>query len=189
MEKKMWGLKILEGTDFQIVREADGDDEWDCGDTDQGGYCAGVEIGCEDECDMAVPWEPVPGEKIWLLWVTRSTGDTFHSESVIFEALAAFRSRENALQAQAELEAHAFLSSSAGVQPECAHGFSFSVLGEDGAPVVISAGWSGYFDSLDSVNVESFEPRLSEKLAKKMGTDRDGAPLQDAGSGRKPGKR
>lgn len=170
-----WPLKVVEGGYYQVTREADPESQWDGDDVDHGGYCSGVEVCGPEEATLTVPFEPKAGEPIWLLWVTRSTGDTFHHETGIFEAVAAFKTEAKARQALADLECHSALASGRREQPACAHEYSFGILGEDGRPAIVSANWTGYFDGLESASVESFVPELSEKLARKLGKNRDGS--------------
>lgn len=135
------------------TREADESDAWDNGDdaTDRELTGAYIKEPKSSSDDVAVPFKPEPGQKIWLVQAQYSTGRTFgHSENARFEAIDAFLSREKAEAA------HKAIFEPQDVNAGFDQKFKSIYLNEAGIERPIFRSWEGYSEFLENNDIIEF---------------------------------
>ena len=169
-----WPLHVESHSYCTITRAADPDENYDRDDTDMGGTAEGLKMCTDQEASLVVPFEPVEGETLYLVWCTRSTGDSFGQDSGIFEALCAFRTPWRAQNACAMIHAHAKLAAHDRMDTP----YSVSFYNETGLPELCSTDWIGYFESLESIQVSSFTVGSTDAFKRQQKRNQK-APLLD----------
>lgn len=97
--------------------------------------------------DISVPFEPLEGEELYLLYVSKYAGDSMTTERGIFEAITAYRSLDKALLAQHAIKAHALWRVS------LANDSRLAILDDQDRLMRVQVSWSGYFEGLENVIV------------------------------------
>lgn len=122
-------LKFDVQVDTHVTRAADPDDKWDNDSTDGTVTVSSCTLIDADEYGSLPCSFPVKvGDTIYLVWAQYSTGDSFGSYGAQYELCAVFDNPSDAEKEKDRLE----------------NTSDYSVP------------WTGYFESLDSLNVESF---------------------------------
>jgi hypothetical protein len=129
MENDVKYLKFDVEVNTWVTRESDPDDQWDNDSTDGTVTVSACHLVERDEY-KALPcsFPAKPGDTIYLVWAQYSTGDSFGSYGAQYELCAVFNNPDEAEKEKDRLE----------------NTSDYSVP------------WTGYFESLDSLNVESF---------------------------------
>lgn len=158
-DRKHWGLKVISQQSCHVTREADPTDEWSSEDTQTS--VTVVELRADESYpDVVVPFEPVNGETLYLVWITRYTGDTFHTDGGIFEPIAVYRDERKALMAAAMIRSQDEMGERCLLNPD-----RLAVLDETGVAVTVPVSWSGYFDGLETVEVGLYPVSVKLKPA------------------------
>lgn len=160
-EKPMFRFHLLDETYVEQTTEPDtsGDGYCDRGETYTDHSILGI---CPDKHGDIVTDIDVPVDgTAYLVYVVWSTGDSFgHDACKNLTAVHLFDSREKAEACAKAIEDHAELKRRLEYQTRKtreSRGFSeFSVkyIGNDGTEMTEYAGWNGYFESVDRVDVE-----------------------------------
>ncbi len=150
METTQWrGLRVRRASGSEVTRERDPEDSFSGEDVScwSGAADALVATGAQ-KAEIAVPFEPEDGEELFLVSLTYSTGDSFSHTSGIREEVAAYRTEAKARRAEAMIRAH---------YEREGGGWRYAPLAleaEDGSLQSVGVSWIGYFESLESVEVE-----------------------------------
>ena len=147
-----------------VTQAADPDDEWSRDSTGADSSPDGILLCLPSEATLTVPFEPACGETLYLLWCTRSTGDSFGHDSGIFEPIAAFRTPWKAQAAMAAVRAHYDRAKNDKMRSN----YSCYFYDEAGMPFCAGGDWIGYFESLDSLDVTPFELGATEAYKKSL---------------------
>jgi hypothetical protein len=122
-----------------VTREGNPDDRWDRDDTAADITINDIRIVTTDQYhDIAVPFEIDPDKSYFLLWADYDAGDSFGNDANQVEFIDLFETEEKAVEAQKWLE-----------KPE-----SVGYIRENGAGVTLYKPWTGYFENLNSINVD-----------------------------------
>ena len=142
--RKKWGVCVDSTCFTEVTREAT-EDQWDADDIRHDSSIQGARPCSDHEhADVVVAFEPKQGMEVYLVVVRRSTGDSFHREEGLMEVVAAFSDKRLALWAAESIQ----ISGEAN---------RLGFFAEDGGLDTIHVSWSGYFESLDSVDVQAIE--------------------------------
>lgn len=148
-KKGPWGLAIERQEESYVTRGRNHEDEWDGDDVRH--EVSFLSLSLVDDplkADVVAHFEPVAGETLFVVAVTRSTGDSFSHEEGIKEALGVWRS-ERLARAQA-----------AAIEDAISQGHTVAIFDEGAKePRLEHCSWKGYFESLESVTVEALEVR------------------------------
>ncbi len=123
-------------------RDLDSDNTWDRLNEYYSHEIHGFNIVNERQSrDFCINYKPVPHKPYYLLYAVYSTGDSFHREEGLHEYLDLYENREDAEKAKKEIFDQR-KSSSITYTSSCGKELTF------GSP------WYGYFDFLDSTEIE-----------------------------------
>ena len=139
---RRWGVDVVVRGSTEVVREGSGD--YDGDDTRQDNWVESASPALEGEGTVVAAFEPKEGAKDHLVLVRYSTGDSFHRDGGLMEVAAVFEDERLARWAAAMIEA----------SPDA---YSVGFLCEDGSCMKVSCPWSGYFESIESVEVLGIE--------------------------------
>lgn len=148
-----WGVRVLKSDYASLAAEADPDTPYDSDSVDYDVRVLGVELD-DANPDVVAPFKPEPGEWLHLVCVRRSSGDSFHTDTGLFEAIGLYRTREKAELAAAAIEEHNEFEDAL-----LANASRLGVLDERGEPALVAVIWRDYFDRLESVRVERVQAR------------------------------
>lgn len=149
-----------------VSRNRDESDQWDNDDTVTDTTVLGVETEKEQRerqiyADIAVPFEVISGKDYYLVYVTYSTGDSFHHEEGSVNFIELFETREKAEQLAKLIEEHYSFSDNEQrwneqkkKPPKGYSQFNLIYHNEEGREMSLHVGWTGYFERLTSVTVE-----------------------------------
>lgn len=148
LKTKQIHVKIILDHYSEVTREADPDDEWDCDDIQHTYDVRGYEIVTEHGREWDFIFKDIPKDPMYLVFARYGTGDSFHSESGLFQEIFLTPHYADALAIKNALDSDAKKNS------------------EKFNPIVIklpvakenvtlsTSTWKGYFESLESINVE-----------------------------------
>jgi len=153
--------------------EGDGEQYGRRGDTHTSWDIENIKRGTENDSDLALKFVPTPGEQLYLVWLSQSTGDSFgNDEGKYFVPVEVYRDRDLAEKAIAAIREHADFSSKlhhahifrltkdekkAFQERAKAHeDFKLTLIGGDGKPYDEYTPWNGYFDSIYSIQICPF---------------------------------
>lgn len=140
--REKWGLCVDSVCRTEVTREAT-EDMWDADDIRHDYSIRGARpCGELEQPGVVVAFEPKEGMEVHLLVVRHSTGDSFHREEGLMEVVAAFADKRLALWALESVRI-------SGEAPRLGY------FAEDGGVDHIYVSWSGYFDNVDSVDIET----------------------------------
>lgn len=142
-------ISIKHSTYTSVTRERNSDDEWDADDLSHSTHFVGIQI-VEDEkkfFDLVTRFDVVAGRDYYLVVGFYSTGDSFHTETGVFELVELFETYEKAQACEKKLEAH-YKDKSKRKSKR-----SVIIETETGDSYEFSPPWLGYFESLDLVDV------------------------------------
>jgi len=163
---KYFNVEIIDSNQTNVTRERDPDDEWSRDDLQHYTTITGVRTansGTNYMYDVVVPFEIIPEKDYYLVYVEYSTGDSFHHEKGLVRYIDLFETREKAEKLAKQIKEHYDLSSN---NPEIRWNkkpykppknyseWQFTYLNEEDKEVVCQVSWTGYFESLSSVNVK-----------------------------------
>lgn len=129
-----------------VTREADPDDSWGADDTSTSWTVNGISLSDKDG-HQALPADfPVEvGDTVYVVYAVYSTGDSFHrADGEYLEVLSFHKNSAIAYKNKASAE---------GPRKDR---HDMTIEFDSGAKVQRYCPWDGYFESLDSVSVESF---------------------------------
>lgn len=112
-----------------------------------------VVVNKKDYFDITVPFLPSPEKPYFLLYTTYSTGDSFgysYNGSIEFIDLYAYEELDLAKENKKRIEDHNEVKSS-----NFNEEYYFYLLDREGQEHRMSAPWKGYFENLESVNIDS----------------------------------
>lgn len=147
-QKTHWGVRLITTNYTTLAAEADPDTDYACDSVDHDVTVVGAVLD-EGNPDLVAPFEPIKGEWVYVVGARRSSGDSFHTDTGIFEAVALYRDLGRAELAAAAIEEHNHLDDSALINSS-----RLAILDDRGEPVRVWVSWRGYFDHLESVRVE-----------------------------------
>jgi hypothetical protein len=165
--KKFYQIDVVSKTYTDVTRERVPDERWDADDLAHHTSIYGVrstEIKDREAVygDMVTPFEVVDGEDYYLVYVTYSTGDSFHNENGCVNYIDLFKTRAKAEACAKAIEEHYKLSDNATrwnakkVKPPKGYSeWTLTYLNEEGKEVSTHVSWAGYFERLEYVTVES----------------------------------
>lgn len=127
------------------TRERDETDSWDRGDSAASIYMGNAIFTSDDSYKdgqwIEVPISFVPGRKYFLLWADYNTGDSFGTSHNQIEIIDIFRYRREADRWRLHL-----------LRDSSRHSETYRRA--DGSPSSLYKPWSGYFESLNDLNIE-----------------------------------
>lgn len=135
----------------EVTREADPEDSWGADDTSTSWSIKGISLSDSDSqhalpADFAVE----VGDTVYVVYAIYSTGDTFHrADGEYLEVLSFHKNRETAYKNEASLNGRRDRGSAG-------NDFQMTIEFDNGKKVQRHCPWDGYFESLDSVSVDSF---------------------------------
>jgi len=141
---KSYAVNILHTLSCRVTRHADHTDEWDADDLAYQPEVQAVQLSGSEYGDFYLDSEPKVGENFFLVYVIYSTGDSFHHEEGRIEFVGLLK---DAVDAEALAE-HIRKSDGSLTRYQVALPSGESIEYYNGA-------WTGYFESLTSVNVAS----------------------------------
>jgi hypothetical protein len=162
----MYQLEIFDSCYSDITREANRDDEWDKDDISYSYSVTGVRtLGEKDQrssySDVIVPFEVVQNKEYYLVYVTYSSGDSFHhSEGHVFY-IDLFESKEKAQALAEKIEEHYSYSDNGSnwnakkTRPKNHNEFELSYLNEANEKMKTAVPWTGYFERLTNITIET----------------------------------
>lgn len=146
-------IKVLHSAERHVTREADKDEPFDRDDTATDHHVSGLEIvEGRSFWDLIVDYEVGEDRPYHLLYAVYSTGDSFgrdDGDKILFFDL--YEKAEDAERAREQIEA--------------CEGTIMSYTASNGTTTTTGCPWSGYFESLDYVRVDSF-PIPPRRVAK-----------------------
>lgn len=138
--------KVLKDSWTEQIRSPQEDDNWDRGDTHTSYSINGFEVvGENDHFDDVTRFDPEHDKPYYLLYVLYGTGDTFGQDGGQIQFIGLFEQEKIAELNQTRIEDHK-------------DDFSMQLFMEDGNRLIkyeISVSWVGYFEHLESVNIET----------------------------------
>jgi len=152
-----------------VTRERDDSDEWDNDDTSTDVTVLGVETEKERRestmyRDIVVPFEVVPGKDYYLVYVTYSTGDSFHHEEGEVNYVELFETREKAEKLAQIINVHYSFSGNeqrwSDKGTKAPKGYSEHELtyhNEEGREMKLYVNWTGYFERMTCVTVQKVQ--------------------------------
>jgi len=146
----VYSIEIDDNAYTRDTSEADPNSSYDRPDTSTSHNIEGFKVFEGDiYSDLQVLYEPMPGEEYYLLYVVYSTGDSFgHDSGGNIEYIGFYT----------EAELHIARENKRRIEEdEYSRGGSFSVdlLSQQGQEYQLSTPWKGYFESLDSVDIQT----------------------------------
>lgn len=144
VEKKVWYIHVLHDSYCEVTRECDPDDSWGRDSTSTSHSVTGLRLVARDTHDsVSVEFEPEKGKIYHVLYAVWSTGDSFgHDEGLRFEVLGVYKNRKVAEQNEKRLR-------------EGSGNVRLKMEGREDTHEYYTP-WSGYFESLDTLEVLSF---------------------------------
>lgn len=126
-----------------VTREGDPEDRWDRDDTAADISIDGVRLS-ERYFDVVLPTDYDPSKPLYLLWANYNTGDSFGHDANQTEWIDIFQDEQKAYAAAKALESF----------KDDNNTYSGTYIRDDGSSCTVHLPWLGYFESLNSVNVE-----------------------------------
>lgn len=124
-----------------VTREAsDANDPYDRDSTAADICINGIRVVSDCYSDIDVPFDVVPGETYYLVWADYETGDSFGYDNNRVEFIDLFKSKELAEECASIARA--------------VKGYTYIFKRENGQDCTQSVPWTGYFESLNAINVE-----------------------------------
>jgi hypothetical protein len=160
-KKKMWYVEIMDQHSGYVTREADHNDEWDADDISYTHSVMGIRTVEEGYSDVTVPFEVVEGKEYYLVYVTYSTGDSFHHEEGCVRYIDLFESFDKANALAKAIETHYSFSDNEQrwadkkVKPPKGYKeWTLSYKNEADQEIETHVSWAGYFERMSNVTVE-----------------------------------
>jgi hypothetical protein len=120
-----------------ITVESDPDDEWSRDSTAADIYINGLHVVSNHNYrDITVSFDVEPGKMYWLVWADYGTGDSFGRDDNKVEFVDLFINEEMAQAAAKSVELNG------------------KWIRQDGAKGMMYVPWEGYFEHLNSINVQ-----------------------------------
>lgn len=147
----------------EITRERDYEDEWDNDDVAHSVSIFGIETPTKEETytDITVPFKVVSEKNYYLVYVTYSTGDSFHQESGCVEFIDVFETREKAENLARIIKDHYQFcdneqrwNDKKTKPPKGYNQFSLEYQNEEGKNLNCHVHWTGYFERLESIDIK-----------------------------------
>lgn len=166
---KYYPLIVHAQSSGYVTRERNQDDEWDNDDTAIDTTILGVETSKESQekagyNETIVPFEVVDGKDYYLVYVTYSTGDSFHREDGVVRYIDLYETREKAEKTAKVIQDHYNLSdnerrwNAKPVKPPKSYNeFSLKYRNEVGEEVDLHVSWTGYFERLSGITVQKVQ--------------------------------
>lgn len=157
-----------------VTRECNQDDQWDRDDTSTDWDILGIELGNDGYRTIPVSFPIKEDKEYYLLYTIWSTGDSFgRDDGSQFDGIALYIDKNKAYEAEKLIRNHANLyreysssySRPKNKKPKDFQDYTVNIKLEDGTILPVGAGWNGYFESLDTVDVQvvSLTRRRNEK--------------------------
>lgn len=145
----MTALRINHTRREYVTRPRDPDDRWDNDSTEALIYIHSItEVKKADYKDVDVSFSVEHGKDYYVLWADYDTGDSFGRYCNQLELIDVFQTYAAADKARKELEE---------LGEEC---YSREYTRDDGAIISIHIPWAGYFESLNSINIDSVKLKV-----------------------------
>ena len=146
-----WWLRVETNCYTEVTRQADPEKKWDGNDLAHSYSVEGWSAHKKDSYGSTFPMEGEvdKNKTYWLVYVTHSTGDSFHHETGCFEAVHVFEDANDADALARILEKDYEDKDKYDYKP-------LNVKLPSGKEIEIYTGtWKGYFERLESVHVEA----------------------------------
>jgi hypothetical protein len=142
-------FKVLYDTYTHSVGGYDPDDEWSRDSTEGTVTVKGIkEVDEKSYSDLFLSDGPL--DKVYLLWCEYTTGDSFGRDGGQFEGVMLHRNldaaRENARRIRAHNEGEG--------KGHGKNAYTVTLLTDEGEEFKCDTPWNGFFETLDSVNIE-----------------------------------
>lgn len=158
-----YGYKIEHSSYTDVTRESDPEDRWDRDDLDTTWSIGSKITECEDKSpDIVVPFKLELEKNYYLVYVIYNTGDSFHHHSGYgcnFIELFTDKTKADNLaqlirQQNKDYNSRKDLGESA---------YSLSYTDELGNKKIVSCDWNGYFESIQTCDIQTLNLQLSKK--------------------------
>lgn len=152
----------------EVTRKRDPEDVWDQNDISHDYSINGFQIVENDNLisqyyDLEIPFEPESNKTYYLLYVRYSTGDTFHHEDGCIEYMDLYFTMQDAEENAKKIQESSKKTNECFKNPDY---WSVTLTDAVGNVHKMSAPWKGYFEHLESVEIEAIS--LKEKRSYKL---------------------
>lgn len=163
----MFGYHVIDHSVSTTTRESSDNGEWDRGDTETTHSIKGLTRARDDEySNLAYNLELDSGDSAWLVFVIYSTGDSFgNDDGQCLMPIALFDSCEKAERCVVKIEKNEKDYQTEKLKRSM-DAWTVEYRDNCGIKRSFSAAWRGYFESLDSIEVEQVKV-LSARQAKR----------------------
>lgn len=155
------GVRIKYSQYTEVTRDADPEDEWDQDDLAHDVSIDGFEV-VDKYPDILCPFKIDPDKTYYLVAATYSTGDSFHHETGLKSFVAMFQTEEEAKHACKLIRAHYniyeydnnnYFDKTKEIEKPAGYEEYGLVVPNNGVNMHVSSDWTGYFESLEAVDV------------------------------------
>ena len=163
-KKDLVCVDVITECNCYVTRERDPGDSWSRDSTSTDWSIEGIELGTDSYRSFPVSFPIEEDREYYLLYAIWTTGDSFgRDDSSQFEGIALYEDKEKAYDAEKVIRKHADLYRELNnyysrtpkpKKPNDYQEYTVNINLEDGTILPVHAGWNGYFESLDRVDVE-----------------------------------
>lgn len=158
LEQKRTGLYVSVDRHSENLGGWDPEDRWTADSYRHTNYLSGnatladtpneQQYGWRSDDLIVVGADVKAGDTVYVLWAEYSTGDTFHSEYGCYDMVAGFVSKDLAEDNARRARGHR-------LNRDTYTGWDMNITLDDGTSFNYHIPWLGYFESLESVHVNS----------------------------------
>jgi hypothetical protein len=159
-----YGYKIEHTSYTNVTREADPEDRWDADDLDTTWDISSNIIESDDKFpDIVVPFKLELDKNYYLVYVIYNTGDSFHHHSGYSCNFIELFSDKNKAENLVKLIKQQNKDYNDNQKNLGENAYSFSYKDELDNNKIISCDWNGYFESIQSCEVQTMNLKLVKK--------------------------
>ena len=159
VERELYRVRVVDDEHCEVTREAEPGERWDNDDVSYDHYIKGIKLVDHNEYgDIDLGYKPEEGKLYYLLYVTYSTGDSFHREDGRISFVDLYRTREEAEENVKLMREHYEKARDRRferIKKEKFNPYSVELKNHEGNVFSFHCPYVGYFERLSSIEVES----------------------------------